>query len=122
MNHEHDENGNCIIPDPEWRFSLWDVAGIGISTVSAMATMVGQGLNLMAREFNAMANWERSRKDAEEAWAEEQAAREEMSERLESLTGMDTYWVGEVDESESPVGRWQDLGYAGLDEEEGEGS
>lgn len=71
--HEHDEDGNCIEPEqvvyqlPTWRFSLWDVAGIVLTTVGGFFGVTNQGLNLLARELTAMANWNRQNYDLRQA-------------------------------------------------------
>lgn len=83
--HEHDEDGNCILPEgsvptydlPSWRFSAWDVAGITATSAAGLFSVLGQGLNLLAREFAAMANWQRQNYDLREArraYEAEQAA------------------------------------------------
>lgn len=100
--HEHDEDGNCIIPEdhplfpgglPTWHFSMWDVAGITLATASGVAAALSQGLQVMAREFNAMANWTRAEHEAEMEWHSQEVARMEMAEAYERLTGMDTLWL-----------------------------
>lgn len=100
--HDHDEDGNCIMPDdhplfpgglPTWRFSLWDIAGIAITTAGGAALAIGQGLQIMAREFNAMANWTRAQHEAKMEWHSREAARAEMAETYERLVGMDSLWI-----------------------------
>lgn len=73
--HEHDEHGNCIIPLPAWKFSLWDVAGIAITGVAGLFTVLGQAGNLMAREFAAQANYSRQNHDLRVAQEQAKAAR-----------------------------------------------
>lgn len=81
--HEHDDEGNCIPPEngfyavglPTWRFSPWDIVGITLTTAGGLFSVVGQGLNLAAREFAAAANYARQNYDLRQAAkaAEEQA-------------------------------------------------
>lgn len=71
--HEHDDDGNCIVPTdvsgPIWRFSLWDMAGIAFTGIGGLFGVTGQALNLAARECAAMANWTRQNYDIAQAQA-----------------------------------------------------
>lgn len=93
---EHDENcpseGFYNVAQPNWRFSLWDVAAISVSTLGAVIGTVGhlgvvihQGANMLAREFGAAANFARQTAELEEAQRLNEAARRQMSEGLERL-------------------------------------
>ena len=107
MPHEHDDEGNCLPPEgyqvqehplfpgglPTWKWSPWDVAGVAATTTAGLFLTIGQGLNLLARECNAMANWTRRNYDLEAEWAAEQAAKAELAETYERLVGMDTHWL-----------------------------
>lgn len=102
--HEHDEEGNCIIPQdhplhpgglPTWRFSAWDAVGIFLTGVGGMFSVVGQAANLLARECNAMANWKRNRFDVAEEQELLEAQREAMALDYERLTGIDTLWLAD---------------------------
>lgn len=99
--HEHDEDGNCIPPEgvvlysqelPNWRFSLWDVAGITLHTAGGLlaniGAVLGTGLGLLARECAAMANNSRQTYDLREAQRLNQAARQEMSRATEAILGL----------------------------------
>lgn len=87
--HEHDDEGNCIEPEtgfyaialPNWRFSLWDIAGIAATGVGGVFSVAGQALNLVARECSAMANWKRQEYDLQQA----EAQRHEVAETLRAL-------------------------------------
>lgn len=88
--HDHDEDGNCIVPQglmtlPEWRWSAWDVVGITATTVGGLFSVIGQGLNLIARECGAMANWSRSNRDIQAAQRAQEEARWEMSAAYKEL-------------------------------------
>lgn len=99
IDHDHDGEGNCIPPNgfyaqelPNWRFSLWDIAAIGISFVGSVAGSIGsiginfhQGCNLVSREFQAAANNSRQTFELKEAHRLNDAARRQMSEGLERL-------------------------------------
>lgn len=102
VDHDHDDDGNCIPPQPtagfyevsqpNWRFSIWDVAAIGVSFVGSIAGSLGgiginfhQACNLLSREFEAAANFQRQTLDLEEAHRLNEAARRQMSEGLERL-------------------------------------
>lgn len=103
--HAHDAEGNCIEPGgqggfyavelPTWKFSLWDVAGITTTGIAGLFTVTGQALNLLSREFSAMANWKRQTHDIRQAEAARREAVEayeahqrEMAKALERLTGI----------------------------------
>lgn len=86
--HEHDEEGNCIVPEqelPNWRFSGWDVVGILIAGAAGMCTVSGQCLNLLSREFCAMANYSRQNFDVSEAQIEREAERASIAAELRAL-------------------------------------
>lgn len=71
-NHEHDEDENCLnedgsihvyeLPEPNWEFSGWDLAGVISHTLGGMANMAGQGFQLLAREFYAAAQFSRQQR------------------------------------------------------------
>lgn len=91
--HEHDDEGNCIPPQngfyatalPTWKFSGWDVAGIALSGIGGLFSVVGQGMNLLARECAAMANWTRQNYELEQAQREHDRERAEAAEALRAL-------------------------------------
>lgn len=91
--HEHDEHGNCILPEnplypgglATWRFSPWDIIGIGLTGVGGLFTVGGQACNLLAREFSAMANYSRQNYDLREAQAEWDANQAAVAEDLRRL-------------------------------------
>ncbi len=82
--HEHDEDGNCIPPEngfyaqelPTWRFSIWDVVGIGFFGIANVLTVTGNAFGLLSRECAAMANWTRQNHDLKVAEAQRKAADE----------------------------------------------
>lgn len=93
VEHEWDEDGECSIavtPElPCWKFSLWDVAGIGLTTVGGFFSVMGQGLNLLARECQAAAQYSRQTYDEAREAFEEERARAEMAGALEGLVMFD---------------------------------
>ena len=84
---EVDETPEGFYPQalPCWRFSLWDVAGIAMTTAGGLFSVVGQGLNLAARECAAMANYTRQNYDLRQAQKAERAERRAMGEDLRAL-------------------------------------
>lgn len=89
-----------------WKFSLYDIVGVGFSTIGGVFNALAQGSGMMAREMIAAAAWSRDTYDAEQARAEweeqqeyEEAARAQMAETYEALVGMDTLWL-DAEESE----------------------
>lgn len=87
--------------EPQWRFSWWDVAGIGIATTGGIFHIVGNGLTVLAQQCQAMANHTRACFDAEAEAEAERIARAEMAETYENLVGMDTYWLENEEEGKS---------------------
>jgi hypothetical protein len=102
IDHDHDDEGNCVpqqngfynVSEPDWRFSLWDVAAVGVSVVGAICGSIGnigivinQGTNMLAREFGAAANYQRQTFDLKEAHRLNEEARAKMAEGLRELTG-----------------------------------
>ena len=88
---EHDEDCEYAIvsaPRMIWRFSTWDVLGIGLTTVGGLFSVVGQGLNLLANEAAAMANWKRQRFDVAEAQKAYEDDQRRAAEELESILGL----------------------------------
>lgn len=63
--HEHHEHIHVELPC--WRFSFWDVPGVGLWVASSMAGGLSAGLNRLATECQAMANYRRA------TWQEEEA-------------------------------------------------
>ena len=95
--HEHDEEGNCIIPDgayeiggPNWSFSLWDIIGILLSTIAGLFTVIASGLNMIAREFVARAAYGRDKKQVRIYNRRERMKRAEMSNNLRALVDGDS--------------------------------
>lgn len=99
--HEHDEHGNCILPDgqayepPSWKFDPWNIAGMVLTMVSGFGQVIAQGTNMMAQECWTHARWRKEQREAEEAYLQEFAERQEMAEAYERLVGMDTLWLEE---------------------------
>lgn len=95
--HEHDEEGNCIIPEgyepPAWQFDWWNIAGMVLTMGSGVGQVIGQGLNMMAQECWTHARWRKQQRDAAIEWEQEVAERQEMAEAYERLVGMDTLWL-----------------------------
>lgn len=103
IDHDHDDQGNCIPPQgdggdsyaqqqPNWRFSLWDIAAISTSFVGSVAGSIGSiginlntAMNMLAREFGAAANFSRQTKELEEAQRLNERARRQMSAGLERM-------------------------------------
>lgn len=84
--HEHDEEGNCIMPPaPAWRFSLWDIAGVTIFGISGIFNALAQTAGLLSQEFCAAANYSRNAYDARQAQSAFEANRAAMAEALNSM-------------------------------------
>jgi hypothetical protein len=88
--HDHDEYGNCLIPNellrgPVWRFSFWDVLGVAMHTVGGALHACSAGSHALAQEFAAMANWSRNRSEYREQEQAQQEARREMAQAYERL-------------------------------------
>ena len=93
--HEHDEDENCIIPadqnaGPNWSFSLWDIAGIIVTTLAGLFGVICQGLNLIANELSARANYGRDKKQVRIYNRRERMKRAEMSNNLRALVDGDS--------------------------------
>lgn len=89
---EQESNDFYGTDQPNWRFSLWDIAAIGISYVGSIAGSIGsiglnlnQACNMISREFGAAANYSRQTFDLKEAHRLNEEARRQMSEGLERL-------------------------------------
>lgn len=95
--HEHDDEGNCIIPEgyepPAWQFDPWNIAGMVLTMASGVGQVAAQGLNMMAQECWTHARWRKQQREAAVAWEQELAERQEMAEAYERLVGMDTLWL-----------------------------
>lgn len=92
IDHEHDEEGNCIIPEqpiPSWRFSIWDVIGVTLTTAGGVFSVLGQGFTLMSREFAAMANYRRANYDAQRAARAQEAESRSAAAELRALVDGD---------------------------------
>ena len=96
--HEHDEDGNCIMPEdyeppPPTDFSPWEFVGIVATVASGFAQCAAQGLNMIATACWTHAKWKRNVLEAqyEAEWEAQQRA--EMAEAYERMVGMDTYWL-----------------------------
>lgn len=89
IEHEWDEDGNCSIAvspeEPRWRWSHWDTFGILLHTVSNLFNSIGGGLNLLARECQAQANFERGEYDDAREEFRQEVARAEMAGALEGM-------------------------------------
>lgn len=89
VNHEWDEDGQCAVSvtedQPVWQWRWIDILGIFFSTIAGYFGITSQGLQAVAKECMAHAEYQRTRFDrAEEIWAEE-AARAEMAAELEGV-------------------------------------
>jgi len=100
VEHDHDEQpseGFYNIQQPCWRFSAWDMAGVGISLLGAVVgggmqyigSSIHQASGMIAREFAAAANYQRQTFDLEEAHRLNEAARAQMDQSLRELTMLD---------------------------------
>jgi hypothetical protein len=97
VEHDHDDEGNCILPEeenplypnglPTWRFSPWDIAGVLVITVGGLFTVIGQGSQLLAREFNAAANYARANAEYQEAKEAYEAHQRAMADDLRKIVG-----------------------------------
>lgn len=102
VDHDHDDEGNCIQPSsndfynvqqPCWRFSMWDIAAIGVSltgavvggTLQNIGMSIHQAAGMVSREFTAAANFQRQTFDLEEAHRLNEAARAQMAAGLREL-------------------------------------
>lgn len=58
----YDADGDPVgIQRPSWTFSWWDMAGVASFLIGGVFKTVGQGLDMLGREFSAAANNERDR-------------------------------------------------------------
>lgn len=57
--HEHETETEQVYVQPCWRWSNWDIVGIGSAVLGGILSSVGQGFNLVARECAAAANYSR---------------------------------------------------------------
>lgn len=86
--HEHDEDGNCIALEeslPVWRWSNWDLVGLALVGAANVLGAAGHAIGLLSRECMAMANWERSKYDEQQARKAEEARRHAVAEDLRAL-------------------------------------
>lgn len=95
--HEHDDEGNCVPSSgtfyatelPAWKFSAWSVVGILATGAGAIFSVTGQVIsqtaNLLAREFEAQANWKRQSHDLTQAQREYDARQAEDAELLRRM-------------------------------------
>lgn len=85
---DDDENvteGFYEVEPPAWKFSLWDVAGIGLHTTAHILQGLAQGAALLAQECAASANRARKTWDLREEERKAAEAREEMAADLARL-------------------------------------
>ena len=75
--HDHDDDENCLDDEgnvvrwvtqqppapPEWEFSWWDMAGVASTTIAGVLTTLGQGMNILSREFYAAGQWSRKQRE-----------------------------------------------------------
>lgn len=90
--HEHDEGGGCIVPDqglPIWKLSAWDLLGVSVATIGGVLQMLGNGAHLIAREFEAQANYSRRNFDFRQEQEERERDREKMAALLRERIGID---------------------------------
>lgn len=80
--HEHDESCGG---QPNWRFSLWDVAGITMFGIAGIFSALHQTGNLIARELEAMANYSRQSYDLRQARKQHEAHQAQMAAELRGL-------------------------------------
>ena len=86
--HEHDAEGNCIVPQPQlptWRWSNWDLIAVIATTTGGVFSVLGQGCQLLYRECVAAANFQRQEFEFAEAQEAYEAQQERMAEELRSL-------------------------------------
>lgn len=74
---------------PAWRFSVWDILGIGAITAGNAAGAVAQGFGMLSREFAAAANRSRINYDNREAAREREKARRAMARDLRGIVGFE---------------------------------
>lgn len=86
--HEHDEYGNCIIPPPNYRLEASDLFGIAVGATGAIFLVIGQHLQVTAREFLAHANYRRQERELREAQRAYEAHQQQMAAALERMTGI----------------------------------
>lgn len=80
-----DEHGMEGSPGPAWRFSCWDVLGIGAVTLGNVAGAIANGFGMLSREFAAAANRSRINYDNREAARERELARRRIAQDLRGL-------------------------------------
>lgn len=89
IEHEWDSEGECNIAitpqEPNWRWSHWDLAGITLHTLSSIVLSIGNGINMLARECQASANYERDLYQQQVERFEQECARAEMAGALEGM-------------------------------------
>lgn len=89
IEHEWDEDGACNIAvtpeEPCWRWSNWDLVGILLNTVSNLFNSIAGGLNLLARECQASAEFQRAEFQRRRDEYAQEVARAEMAGAYEGL-------------------------------------
>ena len=92
--HEHDEECEAqqAYALPAWKWSNWELVGIGSAVLGGVLNSIAQGCNLLAREAAASANWSRHNYELEQAQAEEEErlerdalVRAEMADELRGI-------------------------------------
>lgn len=94
INHEWDEDGQCAVSvtdsTPNYSLSLFDLAGVLLTTVGGYFGVTNQGFNMLARELYAAGEYRRRCKSERVQQAEQEAARAEMAGTLEGLILFDS--------------------------------
>jgi hypothetical protein len=79
---DHEEEG--VPAFPAWKFSLWDVAGIGAATAGNICGALYTGFGMLSREFAAAANRSRANSDARQQRLEHERAQSQIAAALQS--------------------------------------
>ncbi len=98
--HDKENEGYPVYEKPTWRFTLWDVANIGVQVIGGIFTTLGQGSQLLAMELAAHAKYKRQAwSDAEiEAWTEQR--RIDTEREMAEILGLPTAPLDEIPEAE----------------------
>jgi hypothetical protein len=80
---DHEEEG--VPAFPAWKFSLWDVAGIGAATAGNICGALLNRFGMLSREFAAAANRSRSLADARDQQRQEVEAQRAIGTDLQRL-------------------------------------
>lgn len=97
----YDSDGDPVgYTRPSWEFSWWDVAGVFTFGIAGVLKVTGQGLDMLAREFSAAANYQRDAKAfwRQQMFAEQQQARHDAE--LKDLLGIPVARDEDIPEAE----------------------